>query len=74
MTAEIGMKVNKVTFERSEDMLKPYSGYYNGVRIDMSIDTDDGVFHLCGRNDWGLSDGRCHHAIVKICGSGRNCD
>lgn len=32
MTAEFGIKVNKVTFERSEDMLKPYSGYYNGVR------------------------------------------
>ena len=53
MTAEFGMKVNKVTFERSEDMLKPYGSYYNDACIDMSIHTDDGMFHLCGKNDWG---------------------
>lgn len=53
MTAEFGIKVNKVTFERSEDMLKPYGGYYNDAYIDMTMYTDDGVFHLCGRNDWG---------------------
>lgn len=53
MTAEIEMKVNKVAFERREDMLKPYGGYYKDAYIDMDIHTDDGVFHLCGKNDLG---------------------
>ena len=33
MTAEIAMKVNKVAFERREDMLKPYGGYYKDVFV-----------------------------------------
>jgi len=51
MGGEIGLKINKVSC--SNDLIKPFNDYTTTPAIDLTIQTDDGWFHLCGDNDWG---------------------
>ncbi len=51
MGGEIALKIKKVSC--SNDLVIPFNDYKENPAIDLTIQTDDGWFHLCGDNDWG---------------------
>lgn len=55
MNGEFSLDVKKIAFSTDFDMSQPYSDTIDGHAIpyiDLDIFTQDGTFHICGRNDW----------------------
>lgn len=55
MNGEFSLDVKKITFSTDSNMSQPYrdgNGRHDISYIDLDIYTQDGILHLCGKNDW----------------------